>query len=129
MQTVVVVAAFSALTAVMLGAFGAHGLKGVLSASELNTFEIAVRYQMYHGLAMLVLPVLTNVVARPWLRRAAIAFGVGIVLFSGSLYLLIFTGSKWFGPVTPLGGVAFMVGWIMLVVGVYKYSGAGEHHG
>ena len=128
MQTVVVVAAFSALTAVMLGAFGAHGLKGVLSASELNTFDIAVRYQMYHGLAMLVLPALTSVVARPWLRRVAIAFGVGIVLFSGSLYLLVLTGNKWFGPVTPMGGVAFMVGWVLLLVGAARHTGAGVHH-
>ncbi len=128
MQTVVVVAAFSALTAVMLGAFGAHGLKSILSVSELNTFDTAVRYQMYHGLAMLVLPALTNVVAKPWLRRASIAFGVGIVLFSGSLYLLVFTGYKWFGPVTPMGGVAFMVGWVLLLVGAVRHSCAGVNH-
>ena len=128
MQTVVVVAAFSALTAVMLGAFGAHGLKAVLSVSELNTFEIGVRYQMYHALAMLILPALTHVVSQAWLKRVAVAFATGTLLFSGSLYLLVMTGSKWFGPVTPMGGVAFMIGWIMLVVGAFKNGDMGEHN-
>ena len=128
MQAVVVMAAFCALTGVMLGAFGAHGLKSVLSVAELNTFDIAVRYQMYHGLAMLVLPALTNAVPPVWLKRTAIAFGIGIVMFSGSLYLLVFTGNKWFGPITPMGGVAFMVGWLMLLTGAFQHHRTGKHH-
>lgn len=125
MQKVVMVAACSALVAVMLGAFGAHGLKAVLSASELTTFETGVRYQMYHALAMLVLPALTSVVPVVWLTRVAVAFAVGTVLFSGSLYLLVLTGMKGFGPVTPVGGVAFIVGWLILIIGAFRAKPAG----
>ncbi|WDT87589.1 DUF423 domain-containing protein [Alteromonas sp. 009811495] len=101
-------------TSVMLGAFGAHGLKSLLSAQMLNTFEIGVRYQMYHGLAILVLPVLSTYAEVKWLNRAAMCFVVGGVLFSGSLYALALTGIKWFGPVTPLGGLFFIMGWAVL---------------
>ena len=97
--------------AVALGAFGAHGLEGRLSPADLATFETAVRYQMYHALALVFLGYRTA--ARPVFRgrMAGWAFTLGILFFSGSLYLLVLTGQRWLGAVTPLGGVAFLVGW------------------
>lgn len=99
---------------VALGAFAAHGLRGTLSAGDLATFETGVRYQMYHALALLaVAGALTR-----WPSATAAAagwlFAAGIVLFSGSLYLLVLTGPRWLGAVTPLGGMAFLAGWVLL---------------
>lgn len=108
-------AAFAGL-AVILGAFAAHGLKGVVSPASLATFEIGVRYQMYHALALLLLPALLRYTDSVWLTRSAMCFVVGCLLFSGSLYALALTGVKWFGPITPLGGLFFIFGWSALVV-------------
>jgi len=100
--------------AVGIGAFGAHGLRNVLDANDLATFETGVRYQMYHALALLAVAWAatrwesTTVVVAGW------SFVAGIVLFSGSLYLLVITGPRWLGAVTPLGGVAFLIGWALL---------------
>ncbi|MDO6567412.1 DUF423 domain-containing protein [Alteromonas sp. 1_MG-2023] len=107
-------------SAVMLGAFGAHGLKAILSPSALATFEVGVRYQMYHGLAIIALSALVSVVQVTWLNRVAALFVAGCVLFSGSVYLLSITGSKFFGPITPLGGLLMIIGWIMLLFAVVK---------
>lgn len=107
-------------SAVILGAFAAHGLKSVLSLSQLTTFETAVRYQMYHGLALLLLPALRPYLAVTWLHRVALLFTCGCVLFSGSLYLLVLTGATWFGPITPLGGLLFIIGWALLLTGFVK---------
>jgi uncharacterized membrane protein YgdD (TMEM256/DUF423 family) len=97
--------------AVVLGAFGAHALRGSLSPDDLATFEIGVRYQMYHALALLAVAW----AATQWESSAGWAFVVGIVVFSGSLYTLVITGQRWLGAVTPVGGVAFIVGWALLV--------------
>lgn len=104
-----------AALAVGLGAFGAHALRASLSAQDLATFETGVRYQMYHALALFVVawalarwPGLTGLAAAGW------AFVAGIVIFSGSLYVLVLSGQRWLGAVTPLGGVAFLVGWLLL---------------
>ncbi|NDV91052.1 DUF423 domain-containing protein [Alteromonas sp. 345S023] len=115
-----VLGALLAGTAVILGAFAAHGLSTILTASQLTTFETAVRYQMYHGLALLLLPTLSDYVAPKWLKRVAVSFCCGCLLFSASLYLLVLTGAKWFGPITPLGGVLFIVGWALLTIGLLK---------
>ena len=116
----VIIGAAAAGLAVVLGAFAAHGLKAILSPSELITFETGVRYQMYHGIALLCLPGLTALLSVKWANRVARCFVTGCVLFSGSLYVLATTGIKWFGPITPLGGVFFIVGWILLIVGLVK---------
>ena len=113
-----VIGAALAGLAVVLGAFGAHGLKSVLSTQQLNTFEIGVRYQMYHSLALLLLPALSGYVSSKWANRAAFCFVIGTVLFSGSLYALAISGIKWFGPVTPLGGLFFIAGWTLLIIGL-----------
>ena len=111
--------ALSAATSVVLGAFGAHALKGMLSISSQATFETAVHYQMTHSLGLLLVGVLMLVlgVKTPWLT-AAWSFTVGIFLFSGSLYGLALLGWRWLGPVTPVGGALFIVGWLALAYGL-----------
>lgn len=110
--------ALLAMVAVIAGAFAAHGLKNSLDGYSLGIFETAARYQMYHSLALLAVGMLASRAeySRRWLRAAALSFGLGILLFSGSLYLLALTGTGWLGAVTPLGGVAFILGWLALAV-------------
>src|SRR5258705_10016084 len=93
-----IVGAVLGFIAVGAGAFGAHGLKGVLTPERLETFEVAVRYQMYHALAIL----LAGLLGVP---QAAWCFFAGVLIFSGSLYLLVATGERWLGAVTPIGGL------------------------
>lgn len=126
MRTYLLIGALLALLGVMLGAFGAHGLKNILDTNALATFEVGVRYQLYHGLAVTMLGGLAAQANQRWCRRAALLFIVGCVLFSGSIYLLALTGMKWFGPITPLGGVCFMAGWVALVIGLIKGPVQGE---
>jgi len=109
-----------AFLAVALGAFGAHGLEGRLSLEELATYETAVRYQMYHALALVLLALASAAVPGFRSRLAGWAFTVGILVFSGSLYVLVLTGHRWLGAVTPLGGVAFLVGWIAFSWGFFR---------
>jgi uncharacterized membrane protein YgdD (TMEM256/DUF423 family) len=108
------VGCLSAAVAVTLGAFGAHGLRGRLVPDMLLTFEIGVRYQMYHALALLAVGL-----ALPRWPSAAIAlagwlFIAGTLVFSGSLYALALSGQRWLGAVAPVGGAAFIAGWIVL---------------
>jgi uncharacterized membrane protein YgdD (TMEM256/DUF423 family) len=103
--------------AVALGAFGAHGLRGRLSADLLSTFETGVRYHIYHALALIAVAyAITRWTSTGLPVVAGWLFLIGTVLFSGSLYLLAFTGQRWLGAVTPLGGVAFIAGWVCLVL-------------
>ena len=107
--------AIAAFIAVALGAFGAHSLKTKLSADMLNIFEIGVRYQMYHALGLIAVAWATTRWPEANLNAAGWAFIVGIVVFSGSLYLLSATDIRWFGAITPIGGLAFIIGWAILV--------------
>lgn len=120
---ILVTGAGFAMLAVLIGAFAAHGLKQVLDAYSLGLIETAARYQMYHALALLIAAVFSTIPQFPTrcLKLAAIAFTLGIVLFSGSLYLLALSGIKWLGAITPLGGVAFILGWLALIVAALKY--------
>jgi uncharacterized membrane protein YgdD (TMEM256/DUF423 family) len=113
-------AAFSAMLSVMLGAFAAHGLKNRLSEPLLNTFQTGVQYQMYHSLALILLVILYRQMPQSLLLYSAGFMFAGIILFSGSLYMLALTQIKWFGPVTPIGGVCFIVGWALLVAVALK---------
>lgn len=106
-------ALFAAL-AVAIGAFAAHALEERLDAAALRTIEIGVRYQMYHALALVGCAALADRGRRVGI--AAGLFAVGIVLFSGSLYGLALLEWRWLGPVTPLGGVSFLAGWVVLVL-------------
>jgi uncharacterized membrane protein YgdD (TMEM256/DUF423 family) len=108
---------------VVLGAFAAHQLKAVVSADVLQIFETAVKYQMYHALALLATGILLQQFPVKQLRWAANLFIAGIILFSGSLYLLCYIKHQqipatWVGAITPLGGLCFIAGWILLAVGV-----------
>ncbi len=103
--------------AVALGAFGAHGLKNRLSDDLLAIYETGVRYHFYHALALLAVSLAVPALWQSkWTPFACGAWTVGIVLFSGSLYLLAVTGARWLGAITPLGGVALILGWVFLFV-------------
>ena len=106
-------AAFFGFTGVALGAFAAHGLKGRLTAAHLEVFQTGVHYQQLHALALLAVALLAARGASRYLTVAGLVFSLGIVLFSGSLYLMTLAGLK-LGPVTPLGGLLFLVGWACL---------------
>lgn len=109
------------LLGVALGAFGAHALKDMLSAAgRLDTYELAVRYQFYHALALLAVGLLQQNSVSKYLKTSSIFFLSGTVLFSGSLYLLCFTGSTAFAMVTPFGGVLLIFGWVFLAVGIFN---------
>ncbi len=107
-------AAINGFIAVAAGAFGAHGLQGRLEPQALQVFETAARYQMYHALALGLAALLLREKRPPGARIAAALFLAGIVVFSGSLYLLSLTGARWLGMITPFGGVAFLAGWAAL---------------
>lgn len=111
------IAALFGLLSVMLGAFAAHGLRARLSDSALSAFETGVQYQMYHALALLgVVALLRWMGPSLSLLTTGWAFVVGVLLFSGSLYGLALGGPRWLGPVTPVGGLCFMLGWAMLLI-------------
>ena len=113
--------ALFAAVAVICGAFGAHFLKSKLSAEGLQTFETAVRYQFYHAFALLATGILYKEFSNRLLKWAGNLFTAGIILFSGSLYVLSGVQSlKWIGAITPLGGLCFITGWILFAVGVMK---------
>lgn len=113
-------AAISGLLSVVLGAFAAHGLKGRLAPELLAAFQTGVLYQMVHTLALLAVVLLLFRADSTWLLVAAGAFLLGMLCFSGSLYMLAITGVKWFGPVTPVGGLLLMGGWAALLVAVLR---------
>jgi uncharacterized membrane protein YgdD (TMEM256/DUF423 family) len=106
------------LVAVMLGAFGAHGLQSVLSPKQLASYVTGVTYQQLHAIALLLVGVLARVVTppSPWLARAAVLFTIGIALFSGSIYAMTFGAPRWLGMVAPVGGTCFMLGWVALAL-------------
>ena len=116
----IAIAAITGLVAVGLGAFGAHGLKDRIEPDQLAAFEVGVRYQMYHALALLGV---AWVMARHPSRAASAAGAsmlLGVLLFSGSLYGLSLTPWRWLGPITPIGGLLLMVGWALLAVAVMQ---------
>ena len=122
MQYYLIAAAFSAMLSVLLGAFAAHGLKSRLSETMLNVFQTGVQYQFMHSLAIILLVLLYRQQAQSLLIWSAAFMLAGIVFFSGSLYALAITQIKWFGPVTPLGGVCFIFGWALLLVAAIKHG-------
>jgi uncharacterized membrane protein YgdD (TMEM256/DUF423 family) len=113
-------AAAAGFLGVAFGAFGAHALRAKLSPEMLAVFETGVRYQMYHAFATLA----AAWACARWPRRmfgvAGALFLTGIVLFSGSLYLLALTGERWPGAITPFGGLSFLAGWALLVAGAWR---------
>lgn len=119
-RAVILVSSVFGLTGVAIGAFGAHALRDMLiSNGYIETFKTASFYHISHALALLVIGVMMVTNQSAWLRRSATFFSFGIVLFSGSLYLLSISGIRWIGAITPLGGLSLMVGWVMLTIYAY----------
>jgi uncharacterized membrane protein YgdD (TMEM256/DUF423 family) len=112
--------------AVILGAFGAHGLKQIVPAETVASYQTGVQYQMYHAFALLIVGVLAERMSSSLLSYAGVFFVAGIVLFSGSLYLLASlkamnkVGVSGIGLITPVGGIMFIIGWILLLIAVLK---------
>jgi len=123
-RTSSVAAALAGAVAVVLGAFGAHALRASLDAQSLATWHTAVDYQFWHALALLATGLLARSRASAPLRVAAVSFAVGMVLLCGSLYLLALGAPRGFGAITPLGGVAFIVGWLALALHAWRNAEA-----
>jgi uncharacterized membrane protein YgdD (TMEM256/DUF423 family) len=113
-------AALFGFLSVALGAFGAHSLKNLLDEYGKSIWEKAVLYQMFHAVALLSVGILQHLDRSTSFSPAGWGFWIGVVLFSGSLYLLAVTGIKWLGAITPVGGVAFLFGWFYFVVAMIK---------
>jgi Uncharacterized small membrane protein len=112
--------AISGFLAVAAGAFGAHGLKARLSPDLLAIFETGAHYQMYHALALLLIGVIAKSKESALVDAAGWCMIAGTVLFSGSLYVLALTGVRWLGAITPLGGLAFLAGWLLLAIAALR---------
>lgn len=116
-----IISSISGVLAVGLGAFGAHALKDKLTTEgTLDTFQTAVQYQFYHTLALLGIALFMTKVESSWLNYAGYSMAFGILIFSGSLYILCFTGMKWLGAITPIGGLLFILGWFFLLMTALK---------
>lgn len=124
-RQMVALGGFLGALGVAFGAFGSHALKTKLSPEDLQIFETAVRYQMYHALALIGLGGWAD--RHPAARWGLVGrlFGLGVVIFSGSLYLLVSTGARWMGAITPLGGVALIAGWMVWAIGAFKQPSSG----
>jgi len=118
-----VTGALLALTAVMAGAFGAHGLRDTVDARGLEVFEMAATYQMYHALGLILVAALAGFgLSRKLLTGVAVFMLAGVVLFSGSLYALVLFQAKGIGLITPIGGLCFMLGWLLLVIAALTFN-------
>lgn len=125
MKFFIIAGAINAFLAVAFGAFGAHALKERLSERYLAIWETAVQYQMFHAIALIAIGILLHpnlLGASGLLSGAGYAILIGIIIFSGSLFVLALSGIGILGAITPIGGVAFLVGWVLLIVAVVKSS-------
>ncbi len=108
------------LLSVLFGAFGAHTLKDSLSKEMLDYFEVGVRYQMYHAIGLIVVAWAMSQWQNALTNAAGWCFLAGILIFSGSLYILSLTGMRWLGAITPIGGLAFIAGWCCLIIAAFQ---------
>ena len=120
LKTFVLLGSVNAFLSVALGAFGAHGLKSRISPDMLAVYETGVHYHMMHALGLILVAILAEKWSSPLISWSGWALFVGIVLFSGSLYALSISGIRILGAITPLGGVSFLVGWVLLAIAAYK---------
>jgi len=109
--------------AVVLGAFGAHGLKSRVTPDQLGVWHTAVQYHLVHALGLFVVAALCHVSPAAGVRLAGWMMVAGVVLFSGSLYGLVISGARWLGPITPLGGIAFVIAWLLLAWNAWRGHG------
>jgi uncharacterized membrane protein YgdD (TMEM256/DUF423 family) len=123
-RRLVAAGAVNGFLAVALGAFGAHGLRGIVDASRLAVFETAVLYHGWHALALVATGLAAAHLGGRWLPVAGWLFLTGILLFSGSLYALTLGAPRWLGPVTPVGGIAFLAAWLTLAAAVWRSDAA-----
>ncbi|HET9693056.1 MAG TPA: DUF423 domain-containing protein [Steroidobacteraceae bacterium] len=117
----IVAGALLMLIAVILGAFGAHALRGQLPATRLASFQTGVAYHQLHALGLVLVGIVACVTPRSrWIVPAAVLFGLGILLFAGAIYAMTFGAPRWLGMVAPLGGVSFMLGWACLAMHAWR---------
>ena len=121
MKIFIILGAINGFIAVALGAFGAHGLEGKISDHYLDVWQKAVQYQMFHAGGLLVIGLLGLKISGSMINWSGWLMFIGILLFSGSLYILAVSGIKVLGAITPLGGVAFLVAWVLMIIATYKY--------
>lgn len=122
MKALLVLGALNAALAVVLGAFGAHGLKARVDAALLETWATASLYHFHHALALLLVGVLAKQFGNGGFVAAGWTLFAGMLIFSGSLYLLVLSGQRWLGAVTPIGGTAMIVGWLMLAWALWRHA-------
>jgi uncharacterized membrane protein YgdD (TMEM256/DUF423 family) len=119
-KTILISGAIFMALAVLLGAFGAHALKQSLTPEMLTVYKTGVEYQFYHALGLLLIGLIGFHIKSKYLSRAGLLIIIGIILFSGSLYVLTLSGIKVIGAITPIGGLSFVAGWIFLAIAVWK---------
>jgi len=122
MKSILTIAAISGLLAVALGAFGAHGLKSIITPEMLEVYKTGVQYQFYHTFALLAVGILMNFNQSKALKWSATLFVIGMILFSGSLYVLAISGVKALGMITPFGGITWIAAWFLLIVHCRKLT-------
>jgi len=123
MKVFVILGGLNALMGVALGAFGAHGLKSRVTGEMLTVWQTGVHYHLVHALGLVLIGILCQLMPEAsLLRYAGWTILTGAVLFSGSLYVMVLTDIRMLGMITPLGGVAFLVGWLLLVIAAWQYS-------
>lgn len=121
MKILLILGALNGALAVGLGAFGAHGLKNRVDENLLATWATASDYHFYHALALLLTGMLAKILQTSSVITAGWVLFAGMLVFSGSLYILVLSGQKWLGAITPLGGTALIVGWLMLAWSLFKH--------
>ena len=114
MKIWIVIGSFMAGLSVLIGAFGAHGLKSKLSPIDLEIFETGVKYQMYHSLGLILIGIVGFHLRHEILSTPALLLLFGTLIFSGSLYILVLTNLRWLGAITPVGGLCLVLGWLLL---------------
>ncbi len=119
-QTILISGAVFMALGVLLGAFGAHALKNILSPEMLAVYKTGVEYQFYHALGLLLIGLIGFHLKSKYLSWAGLFITIGIILFSGSLYVLTLSGMKAIGAITPVGGLSFVAGWASLLIGILK---------
>lgn len=119
-RTILLAGAIFMALAVLLGAFGAHALKKVLAPDMLVIYKTGVEYQFYHALGLLLIGLIGFHIQSKYLRWSGLLISIGIIIFSGSLYVLTLSGIKALGAITPIGGLSFVAGWIFLAIAIWK---------
>tara|TARA_B100000214_G_scaffold362166_1_gene326332 strand:+ start:1459 stop:1824 length:366 start_codon:yes stop_codon:yes gene_type:complete len=120
MRALLVVGSAFAAISVLFGAFGAHILKSRLSTEDLTIFETAVRYQMYHSLGIMIMGVASFYIPHNLISLPSYFMIFGTIIFSGTLYLIVFTNLRWMGAITPIGGLCLILGWLIFAYNIYR---------